>query len=234
MADQPFITPASPTPTVFNTPQQATRGADDTPPPVTQVAGASLRLTFQTPMSMLPSSTASSTEGTEYYKEAIAAAGTAAAATIDGYSLRLPSYLLRLAGRNDLGVNLSNVLEEADSGNGGDSNVEDSDAHEHDVALNAFLIDRMSLLEETNAVEDADDNCVVLASGINADPQKAFHSKVETFSNLCTIQIGLGGSYGHRCKKIVLDDLVQFDGFVIHDDVKGGSNGAIHRQWMNG
>jgi hypothetical protein len=73
---------------------------------------------------------------------------------------------LRLAGRNDLGVNLSNVLEEdAELGDGGESDVEGDDAHDHDVALNASLLDRMSLLEETNAVEDADDNCVVLARG---------------------------------------------------------------------
>jgi hypothetical protein len=46
--------------------------------------------------------------------------------------------------------------------------------------------------------------------GINANPQKVFYSKVETFSNLpvYAIQIGLGGSYGHRFKNIVLDELV--------------------------
>jgi hypothetical protein len=32
MADPPPITPASPTPTVCNAPQQATVGAEDTPP----------------------------------------------------------------------------------------------------------------------------------------------------------------------------------------------------------
>jgi hypothetical protein len=43
--------------------------------------------------------------------------------------------------------------------------AEGDDAHDHDVALNASLLDRMSLLEETDAVEDADDNCVILARG---------------------------------------------------------------------
>jgi hypothetical protein len=133
---------------------------------VTQVAGASLQLTFQNPTSTLQSLTASSTEGTKYDKEVIAAADTAATASIDGSSLRLPSYLLRLAGRNDFSVNLSNVLDEAaELGDSGDSYVEGNDAHEHDVALNVSLLDRMSLLEETNAVEDTDDNCDVLARG---------------------------------------------------------------------
>jgi hypothetical protein len=44
--------------------------------------------------------------------------------------------------------------------------------------------------------------------GINADPRKAFYIMVETFSNLYPIQIGLGGSYGHWFKNIVLDELV--------------------------
>jgi hypothetical protein len=65
--------------------------------------------------------------------------------------------------------------------------------------------------------------------GINADLQKAFYSKVKTFSDPYTIQIGL-----HRFKNIVLDERVHFDRVVVHDGVKGGSNGAIHRQWMDG
>jgi hypothetical protein len=70
--------------------------------------------------------------------------------------------------------------------------------------------------------------------GIADDPQKAFYSQVKTFSNLYAIHIGLGGSYGHKFKKIVLDELVHFDGVVIRDGVKGGSNGAIHRRWIDG
>jgi hypothetical protein len=70
--------------------------------------------------------------------------------------------------------------------------------------------------------------------GIADDPQKAFYRQVETFSNLYAIHIGLGGSYGHKFKNIVLDELVHFDGVVIGDGVRGGSNGAIHRQWMDG
>ncbi len=69
---------------------------------------------------------------------------------------------------------------------------------------------------------------------MRADPRKAFYSRVETFSNLYAIRIGLGGSYGHRFKNIVLDELVRFDGVVICNGVKGGSNGAVHRRWMDG
>jgi hypothetical protein len=76
--------------------------------------------------------------------------------------------------------------------------------------------------------------CDPKMSGIAANPCKPFYSKVEMFSNLYAIQIGLGGSYGHRFKNIVLDELVRFDGLVIRDGVRGGSNGAIHRRWMDG
>jgi hypothetical protein len=64
--------------------------------------------------------------------------------------------------------------------------------------------------------------------------QKVFYSQVETLSNLYAIHIELVGLYGHKFKYIVIDELVPFDGLVIHDGVKGGSNGAIHRQWMDG
>jgi hypothetical protein len=76
--------------------------------------------------------------------------------------------------------------------------------------------------------------CDPKMSGMGADPRKAFYSKVETFSKLYAIQIGLGGSYGPRFKNTVLDELVQFDGVVIPDGFKGGSNGAVHRRWMDG
>jgi hypothetical protein len=135
MPDPPPISTASPTPTVFNTPQQ-----NYLPPPMlTQVAGTSLCLAFQTPSTIHSSATSVLT--TEYDEEDIAAAGTAVTAMIDDSSLQLlPSYLLRLAGRNGLDVNLSNVLEEAaELGDDGDSNVEGDDAHEHDVVLNASL-----------------------------------------------------------------------------------------------
>jgi hypothetical protein len=52
---------------------------------------------------------------------------------------------------------------------------------------------------------------------------------------LYTIQIRLGGSYAHRFKNKVLDELVQFDGVVIPDGVKGGSNdNVIHGRRIDG
>jgi hypothetical protein len=69
-----------------------------------------------------------------------------------------------MVGRNDLGINLSDVFEDAAElgRDGGDSDVEGNGAHDHDVALSASILRRMSLLEETGTVEDTDDNCVVL------------------------------------------------------------------------
>jgi hypothetical protein len=76
--------------------------------------------------------------------------------------------------------------------------------------------------------------CDPQMSGIVGDARKAFYSKVETFSNLYALQIKLGGSYGHAFKNVLLDELVRFDGVVVRDGVKGGSNGAIYRRWMDG
>jgi hypothetical protein len=149
MADPP---PPSPTPTVFNTPQQTTTAVDNTPPPVTQVALASLTLAFQTPSTLhsaasARTSLASSRTPDTHDQVAIVAA-------IDESSTRLPRYLTSLAGRNDVGVNLSSVLEEeAERGDGGDSDVEGEDAREHDGAMNDSLVDKdvNSSIEETNA-----------------------------------------------------------------------------------
>jgi hypothetical protein len=90
-------------------------------------------------------------------------------------------YLVRLAGQNDHGVNLTNVFEEAaELGNGGDSDAEGDDARDHNVALIASLFDRMSLLEETGAVEDDIDNSVVLASAarLSTAPSREIHVNI--------------------------------------------------------
>lgn len=402
MADPP---PPSPSPTIFNTPEQSVRSRDETPPPVSQVAGTSLTLAFQTPSTRrhpstinLDSASAASTRRT--YDDGISAISTTGieapeSVIEDSTSNGLPRYLLSLAGRNDVGLNLASVLEEeAERGDGGDSDVEGDDAREHDGAMNDSLldIDVNSSIEENNAVVDGEEDCVLLSnedapapivmnipdtppewlpptqkteqgeptfaevdnpgnwsqyifrpefgttapkqykrhslptgaqpvpansegkrivedwefhykgweaeadeegnsdsfgragatgddmfpdsrkgqldavlleklgltkermqkgdalffhqlllpmcdpkmSGINGDARKAFYSQVETFSNLYAIQIGLGGSYGHKFKNVTLDELVRFDGVVVRDGVKGGSNGAIYRRWMNG
>lgn len=76
--------------------------------------------------------------------------------------------------------------------------------------------------------------CDPSKSGINADPRKAFYSKVEGFTNSYAYSIGLGGSYGHKFKPVDLAELVHFDGVVVRDGVRGGSNGALYRRWMTG
>jgi hypothetical protein len=166
----PPLPAPNPAPTVLQTPQQRTNtAAENVPPPVAEVAVESLRLAFHTPSGSRrthqSSLTSSTTETKAFDGETIAAASIAAASAIDDSSLRLPSYLLRLGGRNDHGVNLTNVFEEAaELGDGGDGDIEGNDARDHDVALTASLLNQISLLEETAAVEDDIDNSVVLAS----------------------------------------------------------------------
>jgi len=74
--------------------------------------------------------------------------------------------------------------------------------------------------------------CDPKRSGIDDDPRKPFYSSVEMFSNVYAMSLGLGGSYGHNFRTINLPELVNFDGVVVRDGVRGGSNGAIYRRWM--
>ena len=76
--------------------------------------------------------------------------------------------------------------------------------------------------------------CNPARSGILHDPRLPFYSEVEKFSQLYAIQIDLGGAYGHSFKKLKIDELVYFDGVVVRDGVRGGSNGGIHFRWMYG
>ena len=39
--------------------------------------------------------------------------------------------------------------------------------------------------------------------------------------------IGLGGSYGHRFEPVTFEELIRFDGVVVRDGVRGGSNRAV-------
>jgi hypothetical protein len=105
--------------------------------------------------------------------------------------------------------------------------------------LNEALLKRMGLTEERMTTGDALffhqlllPICDPKRSGIQDDPRKPFYSEVERFSNIYAFGIGLGGSYGHTFKTITLDELVRYDGVVVRDGVRGGSNGALHRRWM--
>jgi hypothetical protein len=99
---------------------------------------------------------------------------------IDDSSTWPPSCLLSLPKRRDEATNLRKVLEEAaeeegDGGDsdvegdddGGDSDVEGDDARDHDGAKSDSLQDKDvdSSIEDTDAVEEADENCVILARG---------------------------------------------------------------------
>jgi hypothetical protein len=38
------------------------------------------------------------------------------------------------------------------------------------------------------------------------------------------------GAYRHNFKPLNLDELIHFDGVLVHDGVRGGSNGAVHQR----
>eukprot|EP00957_Ditylum_brightwellii_P107465 8199878-Ditylum_brightwellii.AAC.1 len=67
--------------------------------------------------------------------------------------------------------------------------------------------------------------CDTSKSGIRNDPQKPYYSKLEEWSALYGYQIGLDGSYGHVFKPDKIKEHVNWDGIVIRDGVRGGSNG---------
>ena len=69
-------------------------------------------------------------------------------------------------------------------------------------------------------------------NGVHNDPRMAYYSQVESWTNAYALQIGLGGSYGHEFKNVLINELVNFDGILVKDGVKGGSDGAIYRRWQ--
>jgi hypothetical protein len=57
---------------------------------------------------------------------------------------------------------------------------------------------------------------------------------VERWTQKYATSIGLGGSYGHSFKKVMLGELFRFDSVVICDGVHDGTDGAIYRHWREG
>jgi hypothetical protein len=74
--------------------------------------------------------------------------------------------------------------------------------------------------------------CNSKKAGILNDPRKPFYSEVEVFLQKYALDIGLGGAYGHAFKPLILDEIVHFDGIIVRDGVRGGSNGDVHRCWQ--
>ncbi|KAG7338382.1 hypothetical protein IV203_011054 [Nitzschia inconspicua] len=53
-----------------------------------------------------------------------------------------------------------------------------------------------------------------------------------TWSQSYPTKLGLGGSYGHKFKEVMIPELVRFDGALIRDGLLGGAtDGAIYRRW---
>jgi hypothetical protein len=71
-------------------------------------------------------------------------------------------------------------------------------------------------------------------SGIENDPRLPFYSEVERWTQKYATSIGLGGSYGHSFKEVMVEELLHFDSVVIRDGVHGGTDGAIYRRWREG
>ena len=75
--------------------------------------------------------------------------------------------------------------------------------------------------------------CDTQRSGLDNDPRMSYYSEVEAWTNAYALEIGLGGSYGHKFNNVLINELVNFDGILVKDGVKGGSDGAIYRRWQN-
>ena len=69
--------------------------------------------------------------------------------------------------------------------------------------------------------------CDVAMSGIRGDTSNAYYYKVDKFSNIYGMQLGLGGSYGYKFVNIYMDDLIQWYGLVQHDGVCVGGGGHL-------
>jgi hypothetical protein len=69
-------------------------------------------------------------------------------------------------------------------------------------------------------------------SGVKNNTWKPFYNEVERFSNIYGFSIGLGGLFGHAFKTTMLDELVHYNGVVMHDGVHKGSNRVLHHRWM--
>jgi hypothetical protein len=94
--------------------------------------------------------------------------------------------------------------------------------------------DRMNMVDALFFLQLLLPICDPKKSGIANDPRKPFYSDVEIFSQKYAHDLGLVSAYGHNFKSLNLDELVHFDGVLVRDGVRGGSNGAVYRRWEPG
>ena len=50
--------------------------------------------------------------------------------------------------------------------------------------------------------------CDTRRSGLDNDPRMSYYSEVEAWTNAYALQIGLGGSYGHKFNNVLINELV--------------------------
>jgi len=64
------------------------------------------------------------------------------------------------------------------------------------------------------------------------DPRQPFYSKAAKWSNLYAVgELDLGSGYGHKCENVTPVELLKWDGVIVRDGVRGGSDGAIMRRF---
>jgi hypothetical protein len=71
-------------------------------------------------------------------------------------------------------------------------------------------------------------------SGIMNDPHLPYYSEVEHWMQKYATSIGLGESYGHSFKEVMVEELLHFNSVVIFDGVHGRMDGAIYHCWRQG
>jgi hypothetical protein len=64
------------------------------------------------------------------------------------------------------------------------------------------------------------------------DPRMSFYSDVSRFSNgYAAGELGLASGYGHKFWPVIPQELLQWDGVIVQDGVRGGSGGALFRRF---
>ena len=104
--------------------------------------------------------------------------------------------------------------------------------------LDKDVLQKLGLTKHRMVVKDSIFFCKLLLPicdvnnfGIFYDPKKNYFTDIETFSARYAFDIRLLDSYGHTFKVPKINELVKFDGVVIHEGMTGGSDGAFYCGW---